>query len=182
MARLHPGPPTAPPPPGPRDRAGSCRPGRRLRCGRARRGPGRQLQDRREGGIHRIHGDREDLVVLLPPVQHPEHPHGTHAEHGAGKHRGTGQHQHIQRIAVVRQRAGEDPVVRRVGHGHGQEPVHLHAPRGLVELVLDGTPRRNLHEARSSSGAVAGWARPARGPGDTTAADTAPAPAPVRLA
>ena len=63
---------------------------------------------------------------------------GLHIDDGAGHDRARVGHQHVDRVAVLRQGVGDEAVVAGIAHGRVQEAVDHEGARRLVHLVLDG--------------------------------------------
>ncbi len=82
------------------------------------------------------HGD--DLLVAARLVLHLQHADRAHRHDRARHHAALVRDEHVARIAVVRQRVRNEPVIARVAHGRVEETVHDQRPGLLVHLVLDG--------------------------------------------
>ncbi|SIN25220.1 type VII secretion integral membrane protein EccD [Micromonospora cremea] len=81
-------------------------------------------------------GHAEDLVVAALFVRHPEHADGAAADQAAREGRLGDQHQGVQRVAVLAQRALNEPVVRRVLGGREEGAVQPDPAGRVVHLVL----------------------------------------------
>jgi len=106
--------------------------------------------------------DVVDLDDLLPPwvggghaqhfrvgslvVGHPEDADRTGPHPAARKHRLVEQHERVERVAVLTERVGDEPVVGRI-HGRGEEAAiePQHVPL-VVVLVLVPAPARDLDD------------------------------------
>jgi len=65
------------------------------------------------------------LVVLLPLVQHLHHPNGLRAQEAHGHDGLLHQHQHVQRVGVLAQRLGDEPVVVGVDDAGVEDAVDV---------------------------------------------------------
>jgi len=87
---------------------------------------------------------RDDLVVEPLLVAHAHHADGARFDHRRRVHGLLAQHQRIQRIPIVTERARDEAVVGRVVHGAVEHAVEPHEARFLVELVLVLAAHRDL--------------------------------------
>jgi hypothetical protein len=98
-------------------------------------------------GQPRVAGrDGEDLGVGPALVKHPEHRDRSSDHLTAGKRRLLEQHQRVQRLAVLRQRAGDEPVVERVARRGEQHPVQPDLAGLGIHLVLIARTLRGLDD------------------------------------
>ena len=86
----------------------------------------------------------EDLFVALTLVDHLEYADGADLLDAAGKAGGIDQHEHVERIAVVAEGAGNEAVVARVMHRRKEVPVEAEDVQILVVLVLANSLQRDL--------------------------------------
>jgi hypothetical protein len=80
-------------------------------------------------------------------------PDRTSVYEAAGKHRNGHQHQHIQWIAIVAQRARQKPIVSGVVHSTVEHPIQAEDAELLVQFVLVSFVRGDLDDR----GDHAGW-------------------------
>ena len=78
----------------------------------------------------------QDLGIQAGFVFGAEHGYRTGLDHAAGHDRFGGEHQHVDRVAVVIQRLRHEAVVGRVVHGDVHETVDHEAVGVLVDFVL----------------------------------------------
>src|SRR5688572_17395186 len=93
-----------------------------------------------------IHVDSDDLVVLALLVPHAQHADRLGAQHAQRHHGLLTKYQHVQRIAIVAERAREKSVVRRIVDGRVEDAIEPEQTRRLVQLVLDLRSLRNLDD------------------------------------
>ena len=99
---------------------------------------------------------RQHFLVQHALVQHLQQPDRPHFLHASGKARPRHQHQHVQRIAVVAQRGGNESIVSRIVHRRVQVAVQLEDVQLLVIFKLVGSVLGDLdHRAKHLGGAVA---------------------------
>jgi len=87
---------------------------------------------------------RDDLVVLLPLVDHPHHADHLRVHQAQGLHLGRTEHQNIERIVVVAVGLRDEAVVRGVVDRTEQHAIQPEQSGLLVQLVLDLALRRDL--------------------------------------
>ena len=80
--------------------------------------------------------DRDDLVVDALLVAHPHHPDGAGFDDRQRMHRLLPQHQRVERIAVIAERARDEAVIGRIVDGAVEHAIEPQQARLLVELVL----------------------------------------------
>ena len=106
-----------------------------------------------EAGI--VIGYGQNLLVRFVLVHHDQHPHRTHQHEDSGIARLVDQRQDVERIAVFRQRPGNEAVVAGLVYGRIEGAVQAeHAERAIV-FVLVGGALRDLHNHADNFGAVA---------------------------
>src|SRR5471030_431927 len=88
-----------------------------------------------QGDLGSRHGD--DLLVLAAIVLHEQHADRPHVHHRARNDRPRVGDQHIDRVAVLRQRVRHEAVVPGIAHRRVEEAVDHQRARRLVHLVLD---------------------------------------------
>ena len=74
-----------------------------------------------ELGVFR--GDGDDLVILLPRIDHGHEPDGTRVDDGQRNHGFLAQHQHIDGVVILRQRLRNEAVVRRIVNRRVQDAI-----------------------------------------------------------
>jgi hypothetical protein len=95
--------------------------------------------------------DGDDLVVLLPLVDHGHEADSPGPEERAREDGLLHEHEHVHGVVVLAERARDEAVVVRVHDGGVEHAVHLDEPRLLVQLVLDLAPLGDLHDLRVGS-------------------------------
>ncbi len=124
---------------------GPCRPGRSARS-RSAAAAGTSWMS--AIGLHDgvVERDAEHLLVRALLVGHVEDAHGAHADAAARERRLADEHERVERVAVLGQRALDVAVVGRVAH-RGEEPAVERDPAELVvPLVLVPRAGGDLHE------------------------------------
>ena len=109
--------------------------------------PLRQVADVVDGvvvGVVRRHA--EDLGVGPLLVLHPEHADRAHLDPAARERGVLEEHEHVEGIAVDRERVGDEPVVGRVHRGREQAPVEPDDVLLVVVLVLVAAAARDLDD------------------------------------
>ena len=79
-------------------------------------------------------------------VGHPEHAHHPRPHVTAGERRLVEQHQRVERIAVLRERVGHEPVVGGVGGGSKEVAVEPDLTGVVIRLVLVAGALGNLDD------------------------------------
>ena len=102
------------------------------------------VADALEGRVAERHA--EQLLVGALLVGHVEDADRADADPAAGEGRVGDEHERVERVAVVGERALDEAVVRRVRHRREQAPVEHDAAELVVPLVLVAGPRRDLDE------------------------------------
>ena len=105
-------------------------------------------------GIGIAQRDRQHLLVGRAAVHQVEQPDGPGVDQTAGEDRDGHEHQDVQRIAVVAERAGQKAVVAGIVHGAVEHPVQPEHAELLVELVLVPLVGRDLDDRGHSSGGL----------------------------
>jgi hypothetical protein len=90
------------------------------------------------------------------------------ADAAAGERRLADEHERVERIAVVAQRALDEAVVRRIAHRREEPPVEDDLPGGGVDLVLVARAHRHLDEDGRLHSARVYEAVPPRRPNEET--------------
>ena len=99
------------------------------------------------------HGD--DFFVAAALVLHDEHAHRPAVDDGAGHDGARVADEHVDRIAVERQRVRDEPVVPGVAHRRVEKAIDDQRARSLVHLVFDGlAAHRNLDDDVDVEGRV----------------------------
>ena len=99
----------------------------------------------------------DDLLVRPLLVGHVEHADRAHADPAARERRLADEHERVERVAVLAERALDVAVVGRVAHRREEPPVEHDPLELVVPLVLVPRPRRDLDEddaVTHASGAV----------------------------
>ena len=109
-------------------------------------------------------GHGQHLRVRAFLVGQPEHPDRAGGDRAAGEGRLAEQHHHVHRVAVLGQRAGDEPVVGRIAGRGEQHPVQPDPPADRVHLVLVPRPLRNLDDDVDLHAAPSRFPRPGRPP------------------
>ena len=91
-------------------------------------------------------GDREDLLVRGAAIHQVEQADRARVDQAPGEHRDGHEHEHVERVAVVAQRAGQETVVARIVHRAVQHPIQTKHAELLVELVLVALVGGNLDD------------------------------------
>ena len=85
----------------------------------------------------RMAGDGNDLLVLARVVLHDQDTDRSHVDDTARHQRPRVAHEHIDRVAVLGKRVGNETVVAGIRHRRIQESIDNERARFLVEFVLD---------------------------------------------
>ena len=104
-----------------------------------------EIVDRLIGRVGRVavrQGD--DLLVHLAPVLHRDHADREAADERAVQDRLRAEDQHVERVAVLRESAGDEPVVRGIVGRGIKDAVQDQHPGLFVEFVLLFLPFRDL--------------------------------------
>src|SRR5439155_4147814 len=117
----------------------------------------------------------EELLVGAFLVGHVEDADRADADPAAGERRVGDEHERVERVAVLGERALDVAVVRGVRHRGEEAPVEHDAPELLVPLVLVARARRDLdeddrlaaHVARAAAGTSACSRSSTRSPADS---------------
>ena len=110
------------------------------------------------GGVAERHA--EDLLVRALRVGHVEHADDARADPAAGERRLADEAERVQRVAVLAERALDEPVVGGVAHRGEQAPVEDDVPGLRVELVLVPRAARHLDEIVTSARSINSTSRP----------------------
>ena len=91
-------------------------------------------------------GDGDDLLVQAAAVRHFDDSDGIAPHQGHGIDGRVAEDEHVQRVAVVRQRAGQKAVVGGIDRGSIEHAVEPQQPRFLVQLIFFLAALRDLDE------------------------------------
>ena len=107
-------------------------------------------------------GEVADVVDVLPPrlvgldadhlgvaaglVLHPHHADGAGVDPAAGEGGVLGEHQHVERVAVLGEGVGDEPVLGRVGRRREEAAVEPDPTRVVIDLVLVPAPAGDLDQ------------------------------------
>ena len=80
--------------------------------------------------------DTQNLCVATSVVGHPHHTDGANMNPTAGESGILGEHQHIERIAVLRQGVGDESVLGRIGRGRKEATIKADSTGLVVDFVL----------------------------------------------
>ena len=100
----------------------------------------------RKGWI--AHADGDDFVVDPLLVAHAHDADGARLDDRQGLHGFLGQHQRVERIPVVAERARDETVVGRIVDRAVEHAIETEEARLLVQLVLVGAAFRHLDDDR----------------------------------
>ena len=93
-----------------------------------------------------MHAHRDDLVVDALLVAHPHHADGARLDDRQRVDRLLAEHQRIERVAVVAERARDEAVVGRIVHGAVEHAIESQEAGLLVQLVLVLASLRDLDD------------------------------------
>ena len=96
------------------------------------------------GRVVRRHAQNLGVGPLF--VFHPEHADRAHLDPASGERRVLEQHQHVERIAVERERVGDEAVVGRVHRRREQPAIETDHVGVVVVLVLVAAAARDLDD------------------------------------
>lgn len=80
--------------------------------------------------------DTQNLCVATSVVGHPHHANGANMDPAAGKGGVLGEHQHIERVAVLGKGVGDKSVFGRIGRGRKEAAIKADSTGFMVDFVL----------------------------------------------
>ena len=86
----------------------------------------------------------QDLGVASGIVGHPQDANGADVDPAARKRGVFSENENVERIAVLGERVGDEPVFSGVGGGREKAAVEVNPPSFVVNFVLVATPARDL--------------------------------------
>ena len=123
---------------------GPCRPGRSARSRPGTRAGRRGCRGPRPRRVAQRHADQ--LLVRALLVRHVEDADRPDADAAAGERRVADEHERVERVAVLAERALDEAVVGGIAHRREQPPVEHDPAELVVALVLVARAGRDLDE------------------------------------